>query len=94
LIDEQIDGTVMEADRLRPKPEPDTLLAACAQLGVEPEQAATFETTLAGVEAGRDAHLGLVIAIDRRGGADTFRAHGAELVVPDLTALLDRRMTA
>jgi beta-phosphoglucomutase-like phosphatase (HAD superfamily) len=94
LIDEQVDGTVMETGRLQAKPEPDTLLAACAQLGVAPSQAATFETTLAGVEAGRDARLGLVIAIDRRGAAETFRAHGADLVVPDLTALLDRRMTA
>jgi beta-phosphoglucomutase-like phosphatase (HAD superfamily) len=94
LVDERIDGEAIESERLQPKPEPDTLVAACAHLGVRPQEAATFETTLAGVEAGREAGFGLVIAIDRRGAADTFRAHGADLVVPDLTALLDRRMTA
>ena len=43
------------------------LLAACALLGVRPRDAATFETTPAGVDAGRSAGFGLVIAIDRRG---------------------------
>lgn len=94
LVDERIDAEAIESERLRPKPAPDTLLAACAHLGVRPHEAATFETTLAGVEAGREAGFGLVIAIDRRGAADTFHVHGADLVVADLTALLDRRMTA
>ena len=94
LIDARIDGEAIEAERLQPKPEPDTLLSACAHLGIRPQAAASFETTLAGVEAGREARLGLVIAIDRRGGTETLREHGADLVVPDLTALLDRRITA
>jgi HAD superfamily hydrolase (TIGR01509 family) len=90
VIAAQVDGVTIESQGLRGKPAPDLLLAACALLGVRAEDAATFETTLAGVEAGRDAGIGLVIAIDRRGREGMFRAHGADLVVPDLTALLDR----
>ena len=92
LIDAQVDGVTIHSEQLRCKPEPDMLLAACALLGVRPHDAATFETTLAGVDAGRDAGFGLVIAIDRRGNADTLRAHGADLAASDLTALLDSRI--
>jgi HAD superfamily hydrolase (TIGR01509 family) len=94
LIDARVDGEAIESERLLAKPEPDTLLSACDRLGIPPQDAATFETTLAGVEAGHEAGIGLVIAIDRRGRADTFREHGADLVVSDLTALLDRRIAA
>ena len=92
MIDAQVDGVTIQSEQLRCKPEPDMLLAACALLGVRPHDAATFETTLAGVDAGRDAGFGLVIAIDRRGNADTVRAHGADLAASDLTALLDSRI--
>ena len=92
LIDAQVDGTTIQSEQLRGKPEPDVLLAACDLLGVRPHDAATFETTLAGVDAGRVAGFGLVIAIDRRGHVDTLRAHGADLAATDLTALLDPRI--
>jgi HAD superfamily hydrolase (TIGR01509 family) len=94
LIDARVDGEAIESERLLAKPEPDTLLSACARLGVRPQDAATFESTLAGVRAGREAGIGLVVAIDRRGRADTFREHGADLVVSDLAALLDRSIAA
>ena len=89
LIDECVDGNTIVAERLRSTPEPDTLLAACRLLDVPPQRAAAYETSLAGVEAGRAADLGFVIAVDRRGRADTLREHGADRVVTDLTVLLD-----
>ena len=92
LIDAQVDGATIQSERLRGKPDPDVLLAACDLLGVRPHEAASFETTLDGVDAGRNAGFGLVIAIDRRGNVDTLRAHGADLAATDLTALLDRRI--
>ena len=68
LIDERVDGIGIQSEQLRGRPAPDTLLAACDGLGVQPQHAATFETTLAGVEAGRAADFGFVVAVDRRGG--------------------------
>jgi HAD superfamily hydrolase (TIGR01509 family) len=89
LIDERVDGTTIRSERLRSKPAPDTLEAACRQLVVAPEHAVAFETTRAGVAAGRAAGFALVIGVDRAGGADLLRENGADRVVGDLSALLD-----
>ena len=63
---------------------------ACA-LGVEPSQAAMFEDALAGVEAGRAGGFGFVVGVDRVGQADALRQHGADVVVTDLSELLEHR---
>ena len=47
-----------------------------------------FEDELAGVEAGRAGHFGYVVGVDRGGLAAELRRHGADVVVPDLSALL------
>jgi beta-phosphoglucomutase-like phosphatase (HAD superfamily) len=49
-----------------------------------------FEDALSGVEAGRAGHFGYVVAVDHVGHADELRQHGADVVVPDLAALLDQ----
>ena len=90
LFEERIDGVVAERRQLRGKPAPDTFLAAAQALGVQPAEAAVFEDALAGVEAGRAGGFGFVVGVDRSGRADALRAHGADLVVTDLAALLDR----
>ena len=94
LIDQCVDGNTIRSEQLRSKPEPDTLLAACRQLGVAPHQAAAFETTLAGVAAARAAGFKLVIGVDRRGRAEMLPPHGADRVVTDLAALLDPVLAA
>jgi beta-phosphoglucomutase-like phosphatase (HAD superfamily) len=88
-IDVQVDGEAMRAERLRAKPAADTILAACRRLVVPPERAVTFETSAAGVAAGRAAGVGRVIAVDRRDGASELLAQGADAVVADLSELLD-----
>lgn len=88
LIDLRIDGGTAEAKGLRPKPAPDMLLAACAQLGVEPRRAAAFETSTAGVVAARAAGIGLVVGVGRDGESELLRASDADVVVRDLTELL------
>jgi beta-phosphoglucomutase family hydrolase len=93
LVDERIDADSIRAERLQSKPAPDTLLAACRQLGVRPEQAAAFETTLAGVEAAEAADFAVVVAVDRSGQDQVLRGGGADTVVTDLAALLDRNAT-
>jgi len=87
LFEEIVDGVVAEREHLRGKPAPDTYLAGARALGVEPARAAVFEDALAGVQAGRAGHFGCVVGVDRVGQAEALRAHGADVVVRDLSEL-------
>jgi beta-phosphoglucomutase family hydrolase len=90
LFEARVDGVVAEREGLRGKPAPDGFLAGARALGVDPGRAAVFEDALAGVEAGRAGAFGCVVGVDRGGAADALRAHGADVVVQDLSELLDR----
>lgn len=90
LVEQRIDGSTIEARQLLPKPAPDTLLAACQALQLQPSQTAAFETTPAGIAAARAAGVKLVIGVDRGGYTEELRASDADLVVSDLAELLDR----
>lgn len=90
LFDVRIDGVIARERGLAGKPAPDTFLAAAQELGVVPAQAAVFEDALAGVEAGRAGHFGLVVGVDRTGQARELAEHGADFVVRDLEELLDK----
>jgi HAD superfamily hydrolase (TIGR01509 family) len=92
LIEGRVDGNEIDAEQLRAKPSPDTLLAACKQLAVAPQQAAAFETTPAGVAAARAGGFELIVGVDRSGLTDALRAQGADLVVPGLAELLERNL--
>jgi beta-phosphoglucomutase-like phosphatase (HAD superfamily) len=92
LVEDRIDGGMIVARRLRARPAPDVLLAACTLLGCEPENAAAFETTPAGVAAARTAGSGFVVGIDASGHAEPLRAAGADVVVTSLQALLERNL--
>jgi HAD superfamily hydrolase (TIGR01509 family) len=94
LVERTIDGTAMVEQALRSKPAPDTLLAACRELGVSPDHAAAFETTAAGVDAARAAHFPVVVGIDQFGQGAALRAHGAAPVVPGLAEILEDRLAA
>jgi beta-phosphoglucomutase family hydrolase len=89
LFEAIVDGVVAERDQLNGKPAPDTFLAGARALDVEPARAAVFEDALAGVEAGRAGNFGVVVGVDRVGQAAALRAHGADVVVRDLSELLD-----
>jgi beta-phosphoglucomutase family hydrolase len=91
LFEEIVDGVVAEREHLKGKPAPDTFLAGSRALGVEAAAAAVFEDALAGVEAGRAGHFGVVVGVDRVGQADALRQHGADIVVGDLAELLESR---
>jgi HAD superfamily hydrolase (TIGR01509 family) len=90
LIEEQIDGQALQAESLKPKPAPDTLLAACSRLGVDPAQAAAFETTAAGIAAARAAGIRTAIAVARDADTSAFSASAADLVINDLGEMLER----
>jgi len=89
LFDTRVDGLVATALRLPGKPAPDTFLEAARRLGTTPPRAVVVEDALAGVEAGRAGGFGLVIGVDREGGGEALRNHGADVVVSDLLELLD-----
>jgi beta-phosphoglucomutase family hydrolase len=88
LFDAVIDGVVAHREHLPGKPAPDTYIAGAKALGVEPAQAAVFEDALAGVESGRAGHFGYVVGVNRVGQRDALKAHGADVVVDDLSDLL------
>ena len=89
-----VDGETIVAEHLRGRPAPDRLLAACRQLGVEPDHAAAFETSPAGIAAAHAGGFAVVVGVDHTGCASELRAQGAELVVPGLAELLERRLAA
>jgi beta-phosphoglucomutase family hydrolase len=90
LFDARIDGLVARRRGLAGKPAPDTFLAGAEALGVRPEHAAVFEDSLAGVAAGRAGHFAFVIGVDRVDHGEELLEHGADIVVKDLSELLER----
>jgi beta-phosphoglucomutase family hydrolase len=89
LFEAVVDGLVAAREGLPGKPAPDTFLAGARALDVEPAQAAVFEDALAGVEAGRAGNFGWVVGVNRTGQAEALEEHGADVVVDDLSELMD-----
>jgi HAD superfamily hydrolase (TIGR01509 family) len=90
LFDVRVDGIVAARERLAGKPAPDTFLAAAEATGAPPAKAAVFEDALAGVAAGRAGEFGFVVGVDRAGQATALQDRGADIVVTDLSDLLER----
>jgi beta-phosphoglucomutase family hydrolase len=90
LFEAVVDGLVARSEGLPGKPAPDTFLAGARALGAEPTQAAVFEDALAGVEAGRAGGFGWVVGVNRTGQREALAEHGADIVVDDLSELIER----
>jgi beta-phosphoglucomutase family hydrolase len=88
-IEGRIDGVTLAARHIPGKPKPDSYLAGAELAGVAPDQAAVFEDALAGVAAGRAGRFGYVVGVDRVGQARELSEQGADVVVRDLSELLD-----
>ena len=89
-VDKVVDAQVAAQRKLAGKPAPDTFLAGADLLGVPAAQCAVFEDALAGVAAGHAGHFAVVVGVDRVGHAGALADHGADLVVKDLSELLER----
>ena len=85
LFSAQVDGLVATQLGLPGKPDPAPFLEAARRLGVQPDRAAVVEDAQAGVQAGRAGGFGLVIGVNRIGQEEALRAHGANVVVDDLS---------
>ena len=92
-FDARIDGHVVKDLHLAGKPAPDSYLQGASALGCDPRRAVVVEDALAGVEAARAGHFGLVVGVDHHDHADQLAAHGADVVVADLAELLSREGT-
>jgi len=90
-VQHRVDGLTITKEGLAGKPAPDSFLRAAELLDVAASEAVVFEDALAGVEAGRAGHFGLVVGVDRANQAEALRSHGADIVVTDLADLLDPR---
>ena len=90
LFEAVVDGLVAQREGLPGKPAPDTFIAGARALGAEPAQSVVFEDALAGVEAGCAGSFGYVVGVDRTGQRDALAVHGADIVVDDLSELIER----
>ena len=94
LFDACVDGVEAARLGLKGKPSPDTFLHAAKLLGVPPGRVFGVEDSLAGVEAIRAAGFGLAIGLARTGQGSALAAHGASVVVPDLSGVQVRTKEA
>jgi beta-phosphoglucomutase-like phosphatase (HAD superfamily) len=62
---------------------------AAKLLGVEPRRSVVVEDAISGVQAGSGGNFGLVIGVARKGNAEELKQHGANVVVNDLSELVD-----
>lgn len=90
LFDVRVDGHVTSEQGLAGKPAPDTYLYAARELGIGPGRAAVVEDAPAGVAAGHAGQFGLVVGVSRGATAEELLRSGADVVVSDLSELLDK----
>ena len=85
----RVDGNVAAEMNLAGKPAADTFVYAARQMAEMPEHCVVFEDATSGVEAGRAGGFGLIVGVNRGDQADALRKHGADIVVNDLSELLE-----
>jgi beta-phosphoglucomutase family hydrolase len=89
-VEDRVDGVTIARTGMPGKPAPDSFLAGADRAGVQPSRAAVFEDATAGVQAGRSGNFGFVVGVNRLDDAhgEALHAHGADVVVRDLSELL------
>ncbi len=87
LFETRVDGVVSAELGLKGKPEPDIFTAASDNLGVKYHRAIIFEDAVSGVQAGARGKFGLVVGVARENNSQELKAHGADVVVEDLSEL-------
>jgi beta-phosphoglucomutase family hydrolase len=85
----RVDGNMIQTQQLAGKPSPDTFLTAAKLLGVDPARTVVIEDAISGVQAGANGNFGLVIGVARKGNAEELKQQGADVVVNDLSELVD-----
>jgi beta-phosphoglucomutase-like phosphatase (HAD superfamily) len=93
LVDVRVDAATIRAEHLHPRPSPDLLLAACAELGVAPSEAVSLTHSGAGIVACRAAGMP-AIGIASGEDAERLQDYGADQIVPSLSGLLAPQLRA
>jgi Cof subfamily protein (haloacid dehalogenase superfamily) len=93
LFDVRIDGASDLVVPASGPPANDAYLAAARALDVAPEDAVVIEGSFSGVAAARADHFGWIVGVVRMGPEADLRRRGADVVVTDLSALLDPAVT-
>jgi beta-phosphoglucomutase family hydrolase len=88
-VEGRIDGVTLRERHIAGKPAPDSYIAGAHLAGVAVSAAAVFEDALAGVASGRAGKFGYVVGVNRTGQAEALKRNGADVVVDDLSELLD-----
>jgi trehalose 6-phosphate phosphatase len=92
LFDARVDGIVSKERGIPGKPAPDIFIEAAKAIDVDPAHALVVEDSLAGVEAGKRGHFGLVIGVEVSASKEELLEHGADQVVKTLhDVVLDER---
>ncbi|HLS24406.1 MAG TPA: beta-phosphoglucomutase family hydrolase [Beutenbergiaceae bacterium] len=89
LLDGRIDGVIAAQQKLPGKPAPDTFLAGAELLGVRPEESVVIEDAISGVQAARAGGFGYVVGVDRLDQREELERAGADVVVRELTELME-----
>ena len=80
---------VFDDGKMRGKPAPDIYLRAMALIGCRPEECAVFEDSLSGIQAGRAAGAGWIIAVDSDLDREKLlRVEGVSRVISNFTGTL------
>lgn len=90
-VEGRIDGVTLSEQHIKGKPAPDSFLAGAKLAGASPDQAVVFEDATSGVAAGRAGKFGFVVGVDRVGHADALKQNGADIVVQDLSELIEAK---
>ncbi len=85
-----VDGNLAAKNGLPGKPSPATYEYAAHLLEVDAADAVVLEDAISGVEAGAAGDFGLVVGVDRGAGAEDLLRHGANVVVSDLSELVQK----
>ena len=79
-----MDGRVAKERGLPGKPQPDTFLAAAAELDGDATTSVVFEDAVSGVQAGKNGSFASVVGVDRTDSQAQLKDAGADVVVSDL----------
>ena len=80
---------VFDDGKMRGKPTPDIYLRAMALIGCRPDECAVFEDSLSGIQAGRAAGAGWIIAVDSDLDREKLlRVEGVSRVISNFTGAL------
>lgn len=87
-LDRWVDGVVCGDDGVAPKPAPDMVLAICQQLGEQPASAVVVGDSLADVEMGRRAGVGLTVGVLTGVTPEAALRRRADVVVESVAELI------